>query len=161
MQQANKHRFSGFSSDQGHVRITRQMTLATTFRVPLLCSLAHRSAAIHTLPKLPYTYDVSDAYSSLPVRLTYLSHRKALESHISAEIMELHHTKHHQAHVNSLNAAVNAYFKAPSTRDQIALQAALKFNGGGGQAPCRFGVAIFFVATGRTNQTFFGGTSHL
>ena len=45
--------------------------------------------------------------------------------------MELHHTKHHQAYVNGLNAAEDAYFKAPSTRDQIALQAALKFNGGG------------------------------
>jgi len=86
--------------------------LTTTFRVPLLRSLAHRSAAIHTLPKLPYAYD-------------------ALEPHISAEIMELHHTKHHQAYVNGLNAAEDAYFKAPSTRDQIALQAALKFNGGG------------------------------
>ncbi|KAN0129454.1 Mn superoxide dismutase [Lactarius tabidus] len=88
------------------------MMLTTTFRVPLLRSLAHRSAAIHTLPKLPYAYD-------------------ALEPHISAEIMELHHTKHHQAYVNGLNAAEDAYFKAPSTRDQIALQAALKFNGGG------------------------------
>jgi Fe-Mn family superoxide dismutase len=86
--------------------------MLTTFRVPLLRSLAHRSAAIHTLPKLPYAYD-------------------ALEPHISAEIMELHHTKHHQAYVNGLNAAEDSYLKAPSTRDQIALQAALKFNGGG------------------------------
>ena len=45
--------------------------------------------------------------------------------------MELHHTKHHQAYVTGLNAAEDAYFKTPSTRDQIALQAALKFNGGG------------------------------
>jgi Fe-Mn family superoxide dismutase len=45
--------------------------------------------------------------------------------------MELHHTKHHQAYVNGLNAAEEAYVKAPSTRDKIALQAALKFNGGG------------------------------
>ncbi|KAI9454693.1 Mn superoxide dismutase [Lactarius psammicola] len=86
--------------------------LATTFRVPLVRSLAHRSAAIHTLPKLPYAYD-------------------ALEPHISAEIMELHHSKHHQTYVNGLNAAEEAYFKAPSTREKIALQAALKFNGGG------------------------------
>ena len=48
--------------------------------------------------------------------------------------MELHHTKHYRAYFNGLNAAENAYLKAPSTRDQIALQAALKFNGGGGQA---------------------------
>lgn len=45
--------------------------------------------------------------------------------------MELHHSKHHQTYVNGLNAAEEAYFKAPSTRDKIALQAALKFNGGG------------------------------
>jgi superoxide dismutase, Fe-Mn family len=54
-----------------------------------------------------------------------------LEPYISAEIMELHHTKHHQAYVNGLNAAEEAYLKAPSTRERIALQAALKFNGGG------------------------------
>ncbi|KAH9052719.1 Mn superoxide dismutase [Lactarius vividus] len=86
--------------------------LSTTFRVPLVRALTHRSATIHTLPKLPYAYD-------------------ALEPHISAEIMELHHSKHHQTYVNGLNAAEEAYFKAPSTRDKIALQAALKFNGGG------------------------------
>jgi superoxide dismutase, Fe-Mn family len=56
---------------------------------------------------------------------------KALEPYISAEIMELHHTKHHQGYVNGLNAAEEAYVKAPSTRERIALQAALKFNGGG------------------------------
>lgn len=56
---------------------------------------------------------------------------KALEPYISAEIMELHHTKHHQGYVNGLNAAEEAYVKAPSIRDRIALQAALKFNGGG------------------------------
>jgi Fe-Mn family superoxide dismutase len=54
-----------------------------------------------------------------------------LEPYISAEIMELHHTKHHQGYVNGLNAAEEAYVKAPSTRERIALQAALKFNGGG------------------------------
>jgi superoxide dismutase, Fe-Mn family len=56
---------------------------------------------------------------------------KALEPYISAEIMELHHTKHHQGYVNGLNAAEESYVKAPSTRERIALQAALKFNGGG------------------------------
>jgi len=56
---------------------------------------------------------------------------KALEPYISAEIMELHHTKHHQGYVNGLNAAEEAYVKAPSIRERIALQAALRFNGGG------------------------------
>ena len=45
--------------------------------------------------------------------------------------MRLHHTKHHQAYVNGLNAAEEAYAKATSTETKIALQPALKFNGGG------------------------------
>jgi superoxide dismutase len=49
--------------------------------------------------------------------------------------MKLHHLKHHQAYVNGLNAAEEAYIKAPSTRERIALQAALKFNGGGKPSP--------------------------
>ncbi|HEU4787057.1 MAG TPA: superoxide dismutase [Gemmatimonadaceae bacterium] len=44
-----------------------------------------------TLPQLPYAYD-------------------ALEPHIDARTMEIHHTKHHQAYVNNLNAAID---KAP------------------------------------------------
>ena len=44
-----------------------------------------------TLPALPYAYD-------------------ALEPHIDAKTMEIHHTKHHQAYVNNLNAALE---KAP------------------------------------------------
>ncbi|MEJ7812723.1 MAG: superoxide dismutase [Gemmatimonadaceae bacterium] len=45
----------------------------------------------HTLPPLPYGYD-------------------ALEPHIDARTMEIHHTKHHQTYVNNLNAALE---KAP------------------------------------------------
>lgn len=45
--------------------------------------------------------------------------------------MELHHSKHHQAYVTGLNTAEEAYAKAPSPKEQIKLQAALKFNGGG------------------------------
>lgn len=45
--------------------------------------------------------------------------------------MKLHHQKHHQAYVNGLNAAEEAYAKSVSTKDHIALQSALKFNGGG------------------------------
>ncbi len=43
------------------------------------------------LPKLPYAYD-------------------ALEPHIDARTMEIHHTKHHQTYVNNLNSALE---KAP------------------------------------------------
>ncbi|KAJ7612248.1 manganese superoxide dismutase [Roridomyces roridus] len=66
----------------------------------------------NTLPDLPYAYD-------------------GLEPYISKQIMELHHKKHHQTYVNALNAAEASYAKAASPKERIALQAALKFNGGG------------------------------
>ena len=44
---------------------------------------------IYTLPELDYAYD-------------------ALEPHISAEIMELHHSKHHAGYVKGANAALKA-----------------------------------------------------
>ena len=73
------------------------------------------TAGSHQLPKLPYAYD-------------------ALEPVISKEIMEIHHTKHHQAYVTNLNNAEKSMETAQSKGDitgQIALQSALKFNGGG------------------------------
>jgi Fe-Mn family superoxide dismutase len=45
--------------------------------------------------------------------------------------MTLHHKKHHQTYVTGLNTAEESYAKAASPKEQIALQAALKFNGGG------------------------------
>ena len=47
--------------------------------------------------------------------------------------MKLHHQKHHQTYVNGLNAAEETYEKTDSTKEKIALQSALKFNGGGEQ----------------------------
>ncbi len=69
----------------------------------------------HTLPDLSYDYG-------------------ALEPAISAQIMELHHTKHHQTYVNGLNAAEEQLSEALHKKDvksAIALQKAINFNGGG------------------------------
>ena len=58
----------------------------------------------------------------------------ALEPHISARIMELHHSKHHQAYVTGANAALGAMEKARN-EDNFAtlpkLQKDLAFNLGG------------------------------
>jgi Fe-Mn family superoxide dismutase len=75
-----------------------------------------------TLPSLPYAYD-------------------ALEPHIDAKTMEIHHTKHHQAYVNNLNAAIE---KAPELQGKSlddlmrglssvpeAVRTAVRNNGGG------------------------------
>lgn len=47
----------------------------------------------HTLPDLAYDYG-------------------ALEPHISAEIMQLHHSKHHATYVNNLNVTEEKYQEA-------------------------------------------------
>ncbi|EDO49016.1 predicted protein [Nematostella vectensis] len=71
--------------------------------------------AKHTLPDLPYDYD-------------------ALEPTINTEIMRLHHSKHHATYVNNLNIAEEKCLEAQAKGDvatAIALQPAVKFNGGG------------------------------
>jgi superoxide dismutase, Fe-Mn family len=71
--------------------------------------------AAYQLPKLPYAFD-------------------ALEPFISKEIMEIHYLKHHQAYVNNLKAALDKYALAEEISDlptMIALDKAIKFNGGG------------------------------
>lgn len=48
--------------------------------------------------------------------------------------MKLHHSKHHQTYVNGFNAAeekLQDAFKSNDLTEQLALQNALKFNGGG------------------------------
>lgn len=75
-----------------------------------------------TLPPLPYDFG-------------------ALEPHIDAKTMEIHHDKHHQAYVNNLNAAIE---KAPELSDKSlddlmrnvssapeAVRTAVRNNGGG------------------------------
>ena len=70
----------------------------------------------YVLPELPYAYD-------------------ALEPHISAEIMELHHSKHHQNYVNSANAALEKLEAARKDGSIAAVVTALSkdlaFNLGG------------------------------
>ena len=75
-----------------------------------------------TLPNLPYAFD-------------------ALEPHIDAKTMEIHHGKHHQTYVNNLNAALE---KAPDWQNKSidelmrgidrvpeAVRTAVRNNGGG------------------------------
>ena len=58
----------------------------------------------------------------------------ALAPVVSGEIMALHHSKHHAAYVANFNIALAQYAEAEAKGDvgrMIALQPALKFNGGG------------------------------
>ncbi|CUI43300.1 superoxide dismutase [Achromobacter sp. SIMBA_011] len=76
----------------------------------------------YTLPPLPYAYD-------------------ALEPHIDALTMEIHHGKHHQTYVNNLNAALEGAGIATDEPvdalvariDQLpeAIRGAVRNNGGG------------------------------
>ena len=76
----------------------------------------------HTLPDLPYAYD-------------------ALEPHIDARTMEIHHTKHHGAYITKLNAALEQHpaLQAKSMGDLLGdlnavpenIRSAVRNNGGG------------------------------
>ena len=76
----------------------------------------------HTLPPLPYAFD-------------------ALEPHIDAKTMEIHHGKHHNAYVTNLNAALEKYpeLQSKSIEDLLReiskvpedIRTAVKNNGGG------------------------------
>jgi len=83
---------------------------------------AENTSAAFTLPKLPYAYD-------------------ALEPHIDARTMEIHHSKHHAAYVTNLNKALaEAPALAGKTLEQILadlkqvpekVRTAVRNNGGG------------------------------
>ncbi len=76
----------------------------------------------YELPPLPYAYD-------------------ALEPHIDARTMEIHHTKHHQAYIDKVNAALDGHadLAAKSIDDLVAgladvpdaIRGAVQNNGGG------------------------------
>uniref|UniRef100_UPI00358EB35F superoxide dismutase [Mn], mitochondrial n=1 Tax=Myxine glutinosa TaxID=7769 RepID=UPI00358EB35F len=86
-------------------------SMVVAARLARLCAVRTK----HTLPDLPYDYG-------------------ALEPHISAEIMQLHHSKHHAAYVNNLNVVEEKFAEAFGKCDvntQVSLQPAFRFNGGG------------------------------
>jgi Fe-Mn family superoxide dismutase len=69
------------------------------------------------LPELPYAYD-------------------ALEPHIDARTMEIHHTKHHAGYTNNLNAAIEGTELANMSIEEILaniskFSGAVRNNGGG------------------------------
>ena len=75
----------------------------------------------HTLPNLPYAYD-------------------ALEPHIDAQTMEIHHTKHHNAYITNLNKAIDGTAFAGTPVEQVIadlsklpenIRTAVRNNGGG------------------------------
>jgi Fe-Mn family superoxide dismutase len=76
----------------------------------------------YELPKLPYAYN-------------------ALEPHIDARTMEIHHTKHHQAYINNVNKALEGHADlAAKPIDELmkglssvpeAIRTAVRNNGGG------------------------------
>lgn len=85
-----------------------------------LSEFASSAAPSFKLPDLPYSYN-------------------ALEPYISAQIMEIHHSKHHATYVANLNKALEAHAEAEHKRDvakMVALQESIKFNGGGEPGFC-------------------------
>ena len=65
----------------------------------------------HSLPPLPYDYS-------------------ALEPHIDAQTMTLHHDKHHAAYVNNLNAAIEKHSQLGSKSVEDLLRDALRLLAG-------------------------------
>jgi len=76
-----------------------------------------KTMASFTLPALPYAFD-------------------ALEPHIDAQTMQIHHDKHHQAYVDNLNKALAGSEGENKTLEELmdnisAYPAAVRNNGGG------------------------------
>tara|TARA_Y100000766_G_C18805568_1_gene555283 strand:- start:177 stop:779 length:603 start_codon:yes stop_codon:yes gene_type:complete len=75
------------------------------------------------LPKLPYAYD-------------------ALEPHIDARTMEIHHSKHHNGYTNNLNNSIQGTDLAEKSIEEICatpdLSSGVRNNGGGYFNHCLF-----------------------
>jgi len=82
----------------------------------------------HTLPALPYAYD-------------------ALEPHIDAQTMEIHHSKHHQTYINNLNTAIEGTEWAEWPVEQLV--GAVK------QLPEKLQAAVINQGGGHANHTLF------
>ena len=88
---------------------------------------------IHTLPALPYAFD-------------------ALEPHIDAQTMQIHHDKHHQAYVDNLNKALAGTDGEGKSLEELmdnisAYPAAVRNNGGG-----HFNHTLFWSILGSGNS---------
>jgi len=83
----------------------------------------------HSLPKLPYAYD-------------------ALEPFIDKQTMEIHHTKHHQAYINNLIAALE---KHPELKDKPAEELLADLN----SVPEDIRMAVRNNGGGHVNHSFF------
>ncbi len=98
----------------------------------------------YTLPPLPYATN-------------------ALEPHIDTKTMEIHHTKHHQAYINNVNAALEKYpaLAAKSVEDLVSdlaavpedVRTAVRNNGGGHANHAFFWTAIGPNAGGEPTGT--------
>lgn len=83
----------------------------------------------HVLPPLPYAYD-------------------ALEPHIDAQTMQIHHTKHHQAYIDKLNAALASHPEwAKKPVDELVAQL--------GQVPADIRTAVQNHGGGHSNHSHF------
>lgn len=83
----------------------------------------------YTLPKLPYAYD-------------------ALEPYIDARTMEIHHTKHHQAYIDNLNAALK---KHPEVAERPLFELLSNLD----SVPHDIRLAVQNQGGGHYNHTFF------
>ncbi len=96
----------------------------------------------YTLPKLPYAYG-------------------ALEPHIDAKTMEIHHTKHHQTYVDKLNEALAKHPEIIQPIEQLLadltkvpedIRTTVRNNGGG-----HLNHSLFWEILSPTNQESFTG----